>query len=74
MVNMFNGVPIPVPPTFNEDLHDYPGKPRAVAHADNKIRVSEVFDNDPRSLEELVKITASASKTTTVTSAKSSRN
>ncbi|HEY6466527.1 MAG TPA: sulfatase [Candidatus Acidoferrales bacterium] len=55
MVNMFNGVPIPVPPTFNEDLHDYPGKPRAVAHADNKIGVSEVFDNDPRSLEELVK-------------------
>jgi arylsulfatase A-like enzyme len=55
MVNMFNGVPIPAPPTFNEDLHDYPGKPRAVAHADNKIGVSEVFDNDPRSLEELVK-------------------
>lgn len=55
MVNMFNGVPILVPPTFNEDLRDYPGKPRAVAHADNKIGVSEVFDNDPRSLEELVK-------------------
>lgn len=55
MVNMFNGVPIPVPSTFNEDLKDYPGKPRAVAHADNRIGVSEVFDNDPRSLEELVK-------------------
>jgi arylsulfatase A-like enzyme len=55
MVNMFNGVPIPVPPTFDEDLKDYPGKPRAVAHADNHIGVSEVFDNDPRSLEELVK-------------------
>jgi arylsulfatase A-like enzyme len=55
MVNMFNGVPVPVPPTFNEDQGDYPGKPRAVAHADNHVGTSEVFDNDPRSLEELVK-------------------
>jgi arylsulfatase A-like enzyme len=55
MVNDFNGVPIPVPPTFDEDLKDYPGKPRAVADADNKIGYSEVFNDDPRSLEELVK-------------------
>ncbi len=50
-----NGVAIPVPPSFNEDLKDYPGKPRAVADADNKIGYSEVFSDDPRSLEELVK-------------------
>ena len=55
MVNMYNGVPIPVPSTFDEPLQDYPGKPRAVAHADNQIGISEVFDNDPRSLEEVVK-------------------
>ena len=55
MVNDFNGVPIPKPATFDEDLKDYPGKPRAVADADNKIGYSEVFSDDPRSLEELVK-------------------
>jgi arylsulfatase A-like enzyme len=55
MVNNLNGVPIPKPPTFDEDLKGYPGKPRAVADADNKIGYSEVFSDDPRSLEELVK-------------------
>lgn len=55
MVNSFNGVPIPVPSTFNEDLDDYAGKPRAVAHADNQIGSAEVYSDDPRSLEELVK-------------------
>lgn len=55
MVNDFNGVPIPVPPTFNEDEKGYPGKPRAVAEADDKIGYSEVYSDDPRSLEELVK-------------------
>ena len=55
MVNDLNGVPIPKPVTFDEDLKDYPGKPRAVADADNKIGYSEVFSDDPRSLEELVK-------------------
>jgi len=55
MVNDFNGVPIPAPSTFNEDLNDYAGKPRAVAHADNQIGSAEVFWDDPRSLEELVK-------------------
>lgn len=55
MVNDFNGVPIPVPPTFNEDSKGYAGKPRAVADADNKIGYTEVFSDDPRSLEELVK-------------------
>ena len=55
MVNDFNGVPIPKPATFDEDLKGYPGKPRAVANADDKIGYSEVFSDDPRSLEELVK-------------------
>lgn len=55
MVNDLNGVSIPTPSTFNEDLKDYPGKPRAVAEADNKIGYSEVGNDDPRSLEELVK-------------------
>jgi arylsulfatase A-like enzyme len=55
MVNDFNGVPIPKPATFDEDEKGYPGKPRAVADADDKIGYSEVFTDDPRSLEELVK-------------------
>ena len=55
MVNNLNGVPIPKPKTFDENLQNYLGKPRAVADADNKIGYSEVFSDDPRSLEELVK-------------------
>lgn len=54
-VNDFNGASIPVPKSFNEDLKGYPGKPRAVADADDKIGYSEVYSDDPRSLEELVK-------------------
>ncbi len=55
MVNDLNGVPIPAPPSFNEDVEGYPDKPRAVADADDKIGYSEVYSDDPRSLEELVK-------------------
>jgi arylsulfatase A-like enzyme len=55
MVNAFNGVPIPVPATFDEDVRGYPGKPHAVSHADNQIGSAEVYFDDPRSLEELVK-------------------
>jgi len=55
LVNDLNGVPIPKPKTFDENLNAYKGKPRAVADADNKIGYSEVFSDDPRSLEELVK-------------------
>ncbi len=55
LVNDLNGVPIPKPPSFDEDVKGYPGKPRAVADADDKIGYSEVFSDDPRSLEELVK-------------------
>ena len=55
LVNDLNGVAIPRPATFDEDLRGYPDKPRAVADADDKIGYSEVFSDDPRSLEELVK-------------------
>jgi len=55
LVNDLNGMSIPKPATFDEDLKNYPGKPRAVADADNKIGYSEVSTDDPRSLEELVK-------------------
>lgn len=55
MVNDLNGVQIPKPSTFDEDIKSYPGKPRAVADADDKIGYSEVYFDDPRSLEELVK-------------------
>ena len=55
LVNDLNGVAIPKPASFDENLKDYPGKPRAVADADDKIGYSEVFSDDPRSLEELVK-------------------
>jgi arylsulfatase A-like enzyme len=55
MVNDLNGIRIPKPKSFDEDLKGYPGKPRAVADADDKIGYSEVANDDPRSLEELVK-------------------
>lgn len=55
MVNRFNGIAIPVPATFDEDLEGYPGKPRTVANAENKIGSTEVGADDPRSLEEVVK-------------------
>ena len=55
MVNLYNGVPIPKPSTFDEDLTNYAGKARATAEADNQIGSAEVGTDDPRSLEELVK-------------------
>lgn len=55
MVNDLNGIAIPVPASFDEDEKGYPDKPRAVADADDKIGYSEVYSDDPRSLEELVK-------------------
>ena len=55
MLQLFNGVKVPVPENFDDDLKGYPGKSRAVAEAENKIGTTEVLINDPRSLEELVK-------------------
>lgn len=52
-VDRFNGVKIPKPATFDEDLTGYPGKPKGVANAFNKIGTTLL---DPvRSLEEVVK-------------------
>jgi len=55
MVNDFNGVPIPKPASFDEYLAGYPGKPKLVADALNKIGEQFVPSDQPRSLEELVK-------------------
>ncbi len=54
-LDLYNGIPIRKPVTFDEDLKGYPGKPRAFAEADNKIGTTILSDDDPRSLEELVK-------------------
>lgn len=55
MVNDYNGVPIPKPASFDEYLAGYPGKPKAVVDALNKIGEQFVTSDQPRSLEELVK-------------------
>jgi arylsulfatase A-like enzyme len=54
-LDLYNGVTIPKPPTFDDDLKGYPGKPSAFVEANNKIGTSQVGSDDPRSLEELVK-------------------
>jgi arylsulfatase A-like enzyme len=59
-LDLYNGVPIPKPSTFDDDLKGYPGKPRAFAETDNKIggpyaRGSVTRGNCARSLEEIVK-------------------
>lgn len=54
-LDLYNGVPIPKPETFDDDAKGYPGKPRAFADADNKIGTTILGNDDPRSLEELVK-------------------
>ena len=58
-LDLYNGVPIPKPSTFDDDLKGYPGKPRAFAEADNKIgtyaRSGQTRNNSARSLEEVVK-------------------
>ena len=55
MVNDFNGVPIEKPASFDEYLSGYPGKPRGVIDAQNKIGAQFLQRDAPRSLEELVK-------------------
>lgn len=35
--DLFLDANIPLPPTYDDDLHGYPGKPRAFVQADNKI-------------------------------------
>jgi arylsulfatase A-like enzyme len=55
LLDLYNGVPIPKPSTFDDDLKGYPGKPLAFKNAYNKIGTTVLGDDDPRSLEELVK-------------------
>jgi len=58
-LDLYNGIPIPKPATFDDDLKGYPGKPRAFADADNKIGTyalhSQTRMNSARSLEEVTK-------------------
>ncbi len=59
LLDLYNGVHIPKPATFDDDLKGYPGKPRAFAQADDRIgdytSDSRTKGNCARSLEELVK-------------------
>ncbi|MGC8552700.1 MAG: sulfatase family protein [Phycisphaerae bacterium] len=59
LLDLYNGVKIPTPSTFNDDLKQppYPGKPRdcAISLARNKIGTTVNGYVDPRTLEELVK-------------------
>ena len=55
LLDLYNGVRIPKPSTFDADLKGYPGKPMAFKNADNRIGTTVLDDDDPRSLEELVK-------------------
>ncbi len=54
-VNDFNGTNIPIPKSFYEYKDGYPGKPKGVADALNKVGLQFFGNDDPRSLEELVK-------------------
>lgn len=54
-LDLYNGVKIPKPATFDDDLKGYPGKPSAFVQANNKIGTTILGDDNPRSLEELVK-------------------
>ena len=55
LLDLYNGVKIPKPATFDDDLKGYPGKPTAFAMANNKIGSTMLHDDDPRTLEEVVK-------------------
>ncbi|MEO7144936.1 MAG: sulfatase [Bryobacteraceae bacterium] len=54
-LDLYNGVSIPKPPTFDDDYKGYPGKPRCFANANNKIGTTILGNDDPRAVEELVK-------------------
>ncbi len=53
-LDIYNGIPIPKPATFDDDLKGYPGKPRAFVDAENKIGTTDDAAAT-RSLEETVK-------------------
>jgi arylsulfatase A-like enzyme len=54
-LDLYNGVKVPKPATFDDDLKGYPGKPSAFVEADNKIGTTILGKDDPRTLEEVVK-------------------
>jgi len=54
-LDLYNGIKIPKPATFDDDLKGYPGKPGAFSKANNKIGSTMLGDDDPRTLEEVVK-------------------
>jgi arylsulfatase A-like enzyme len=54
-LDLYNGITIPKPSTFDDDLKGYPGKPRAFAAAQNKVGTTVTGEAKARSLEELVK-------------------
>ncbi|MDE3066025.1 MAG: sulfatase [Verrucomicrobiota bacterium] len=56
-LDLYNGVKVPKPATFDDDLKHppYPGKPSAFVQANNKIGTTTLGNDDPRSLEEMVK-------------------
>ncbi len=53
-LDLYSGVTIPKPATFDDDLKGYPGKPKAFVDAENKIGTTAT-DDAVRSLEEVVK-------------------
>lgn len=53
-LDLYDGMPVGKPATFDDDLKGYPGKPRCFAAATNKIGTT-VSGDTVRSLEELVK-------------------
>ena len=53
-LDLYSGVTIPKPATFDDDLKGYPGKPKAFVDAENKIGTTATGDA-ARSLEEVVK-------------------
>ena len=54
-LDLYNGVKIPKPATFDDDLKGYPGKSSAFKEANDKIGTTTLGNDDPRTLEELVK-------------------
>ncbi len=53
-LDLYSGVTIPKPATFDDDLKGYPGKPKAFVVAENKIGTTATADA-ARSLEEVAK-------------------
>src|SRR5208282_2353631 len=55
LLDLYNGVPIPKPRTFDDDLKGYLGKPQGFKDCNNKIGTPLTGWDSPRCLEEMVK-------------------